>query len=250
MTTIRRVAALYDIHGNLPALEAVLKAVEEERVDQIIIGGDVFPGPMGVESLELLMSLSTPVTCICGNGDRETLAARDGTMSATLPPSVQSALRWCGAQLADSIAQHVRLWPATTTLHVDGLGEVLFCHATPDDDTTIITERTSAADVIRHFGAATADTIVCGHTHMQYDRQIGTTRLVNAGSVGMPFGAPGADWLLLGPGITLRHLSYDLASAATRVRRSPYPDAESFAASSILRPPSAASMLEKFSPRA
>ena len=72
---------------------------------------------------------------------------------------------------------------------------------------------------------------------MQFDRMIGSTRVVNAGSVGMPFGAPGADWLLLGPDVELRHTAYDLTSAAERIRSSRYPQAEDFAAHNILQPP-------------
>jgi hypothetical protein len=81
---------------------------------------------------------------------------------------------------------------------------------------------------------------------MQFDRMIGTTRVVNAGSVGMPFGQPGADWLLLGDEIQLRHTSYDLADAAARVRATQYPQAEEFAIRSIQEPPSEEEMLRVF----
>ena len=88
--------------------------------------------------------------------------------------------------------------------------------------------------------------VVCGHTHMQFDRTIGAMRIVNAGSVGMPFGEPGAYWLLLGPGIELRRTTYDLENAATRIRVTSYPQAESFAATNVIKPPSEASILEMF----
>ncbi len=81
---------------------------------------------------------------------------------------------------------------------------------------------------------------------MQFERRVGETRVVNAGSVGMPFGEPGADWLLLGPGVSLRHTPYDLEDAAARVRRTAYPQAEEFA-TGILKPPSEAAMIEAFS---
>lgn len=250
MIPLRRVAALYDIHGNLPALDAVLTEVARERVDVIVVGGDVFPGPMAVESLQMLLSLQTPVTFIRGNGDRETLAARNGSATPTLPPPVQVVLRWCGSTVPDPLADSMQHWPLTFTCSIAGLGEVLFCHATPHDDTTIITCRTTGVEVTRHFAGTDERTIVCGHTHMQYDRPIGTTRLLNAGSVGMPFGAAGADWLLLGPDIAMRHTNYDLEAAADRVRQSGYPEAESFAATSILTPPAAATMLDRFTPLA
>lgn len=88
--------------------------------------------------------------------------------------------------------------------------------------------------------------MICGHTHMQFDRQIGGTRIVNAGSVGMPFGEPGAYWLSLDPGVELRHTHYDLMAAADRVRATDYPQADDFAESNVLRPPSEAEMLDLF----
>jgi len=88
--------------------------------------------------------------------------------------------------------------------------------------------------------------VVCGHTHMQFDRMVGKTRVVNAGSVGMPFQDPGAYWLLLGPAVQLRRTAYDLEKAATWVRQTSYPQAEDFASRSILKPPTEAATLEAF----
>ena len=85
--------------------------------------------------------------------------------------------------------------------------------------------------------------VVCGRTHMQFDRTIGRTRVVNAGSVGMPFGKPGAYWLLLGPDVELRHTRYDLAKAAKRIRATSYPQAQEFADHNVLQPPSEKEML-------
>jgi hypothetical protein len=96
------------------------------------------------------------------------------------------------------------------------------------------------------FEKLNAAVVVCGHTHMQFDRRIAHTRVVNAGSVGMPFGEPGADWLLLGPDIQFRHTPYDLAHAAERVRSTDYPQAQDFAARNILNPPTEQEMLEIF----
>src|SRR5438132_9056165 len=73
-----RVAALYDIHGNLPALEAVLKEVRGAAVEQIVVGGDVFPGPMPNETLAYLLGPDIPVRFLCGNGDREVRALAEG----------------------------------------------------------------------------------------------------------------------------------------------------------------------------
>jgi hypothetical protein len=82
---------------------------------------------------------------------------------------------------------------------------------------------------------------------MQFDRTIAGIRVVNAGSVGMPFGEPGAYWALIGPDLELRRTSYDLTTAAQRIRATRYPESEGFAANSVLNPPSETTMLEIFS---
>jgi predicted phosphodiesterase len=126
------------------------------------------------------------------------------------------------------------------------LGEVLFCHSTPRSETEIFTRVTPEEHLVPLFDGLQASMVVCGHTHMQFDRRIGETRVVNAGSVGMPFGDPGAYWVLLGPEVQLRQTPYDLAQAAERIRNTPYPQAQEFAAQNILHPPSEAQMLEAF----
>ena len=81
---------------------------------------------------------------------------------------------------------------------------------------------------------------------MQFDRMVGSVRVVNAGSVGMPFGDAGAYWLLLGPDLQLRRTAYDLSSAAERIRATSYPQAEEFAVRSVLQPPAEQEMLDLF----
>ena len=126
------------------------------------------------------------------------------------------------------------------------MGKVLFCHGTPRSETEGFTRLTPEDCLLPVFQGLAARLVVCGHTHMQFDRMVGATRVVNAGSVGMPFGRPGADWLLLSGNIQLQHTSYDLASAADRVRATQYPQAEEFAARSILEPPSEEEMVRAF----
>jgi len=123
---------------------------------------------------------------------------------------------------------------------------VLFCHATPRNDEEIVT-RLMSDDILRPIFDGVADLVVCGHTHMQFDRTIGGTRVVNAGSVGMPFGVPGAYWVLLGPGVELRHTRYDLPAAAARIRGTQYPGAQEFA-HDLLEPAGEDQMLEPFGP--
>ncbi len=244
-----RVAAIYDIHGNLPALEAVLDEIRLASVDRVVVGGDVFPGPMPGESLARLLALDVPVQFILGNGDREVLAQAAGTETdwyRTAPEPWREPVRWAARRLLPEHARRIAGWPATCRLTIPGLGEVLFCHATPRNDTDIFTCLTPEDRLRPVFDPAGVPLVVCGHTHMPFDRTVGRTRVVNAGSVGMPFGEPGADWLLLGPDVQLRHTPYDLAEAAERIRGTDYPQANDFALHNVLQPPSEAKTLEAF----
>jgi predicted phosphodiesterase len=253
-----RVAALYDIHGNLPALEAVLQDLRRADVDQIVIGGDVVPGPMARETLGRLLDLDLPTHFIHGNGELAILAQMAGsrtgpvtywgtTSGAPPPESIIEVYRWTAAQLQPEFEPVLAGWPKTIQLEIDGLGQVLFCHGTPRSETEGFTRLTPEDSLLPIFEGITARVVVCGHTHMQFDRTIGKTRVVNAGSVGMPFGEPGAYWLLLGSDVQLRRTIYDLAKAAERVRATNYPRAEDFAAHSILQPAPEKEMLEAFS---
>jgi predicted phosphodiesterase len=246
MPTSERCAALYDIHGNLPALEAVLEDVRRAEVSRIVVGGDVVPGPMPRESLTCLLDLDLPVQFIRGNGEREVLAQIAGRDSGTLPEQFREAVRWVAQQLDPEHQELLAGWPETLRVQLRGYGEVLFCHATPRNDTEIFTRLTSEDRLSPIFAGLDVPLVVCGHTHMQFDRAIGGVRVVNAGSVGMPFGQSGADWLLIEPEVQLRHTTYDLATAAERIRATNYPQAEDFAAHYVMQPPSEEQMLEVY----
>jgi predicted phosphodiesterase len=248
-----RVAALYDIHGNLPALDAVLDEVRQLGVDRIVVGGDVLPGPMPRETMERLLALNLPSQFICGNGDLAILAQLQaaspsevtywGTGSSTpMPEPYGEIFRWTAQQVRQYQAVLAR-WPLTATLEIDGVGNVLFCHATPRNEIEIFTRVTPEERLAPVFAGVDASLVVCGHTHMQFDRMVGPLRVVNAGSVGMPFGTTGADWLLLGPGIELRKTSYDVSAAAEQFRRTEYPMVEEMAVRYILNPPTEQEML-------
>jgi putative phosphoesterase len=242
-----RVAALYDIHGNLPALEAVLAEVGAESVDRIVVGGDVVPGPIPRETFDLLLSLDIPIDFIRGNGDRAVLDAMNGSEPTSVPEQFRPLIRWTAEQLDDDHREILESWPPTLALDVEGTGKVLFCHATPQSDMPIFTRETAEERLRPIFEGLDADLVVCGHTHMQFDRTVGPVRVVNAGSVGMPFGEPGAYWLLLDSGVDLRHTSYDLRAAAERIKASEYPQAEMFADRNVLDPPTQESIIEAYS---
>jgi predicted phosphodiesterase len=241
-----RVAALYDIHSNLPALEAVVRDVHRDKIDRIVVGGDVFPGPMPRETIAYLRGLDIPVEYIRGNGDREVLASLDGDETGGVPEKFRHLVTWTAHQLRPEDAMMVAEWQPTLRIEIAGIGDVLFCHATPRNDTEMFTRETPEANLLPVFAGVGSSPVVCGHTHMQFDRMIGATRVVNAGSVGMPFGERGAYWLQLGPDVRLRRTEYDYAAAAERIRSTKYPEADDFAERNVLRPPSEHEVLEQF----
>jgi putative phosphoesterase len=234
---LTRVAVICDIHGNRPALEAVIEEIRRSEVERILIAGDVLPGPMPRETLACLRDLDIPFQIIHGNGDREVLARMDGADNAALPAEVQSAIGWVAEQLDGEDRRWLASWPSTLRADVEGVGSVLICHATPRNDTDVFGERTAEEPLRPLFAGLGAGLVVCGHTHMPFDRTIGGVRVVNAGSVGMPYGEPGACWLLLGPGVEPRRTHYDLAQAAARIRASAYPQADVFAERFVLTRP-------------
>ena len=241
-----RVAAIYDTHGNLPALEAVLQDIRRAEVDRVVVGGDVVPGPMPRETLTCLLDLDIPVQFIQGNGEREVLAQMAGTDSSSVPEQFRAVVRWTAQQLHPEHERLMASWPKTLRVEIRGIDDVLFCHATPRNDTEIFTRLTPEDRLLPVFEGVNAPLVICGHTHMQFDRMIGRIRVVNAGSVGMPFGEPGAYWLLLGPDVELRHTPYDLTRAAERVRATDYPQAQEFAARDVLQLRSEREVLEGF----
>jgi predicted phosphodiesterase len=244
-----RLAVLYDIHANLPALEAVVEEARAAGVEGLIFGGDVLPGPMPRETLDYVKALPIPARYIHGNGDRNILQILRGEDSDRIPDAFKESLRWNAAQLHHADEGWLASWPSTLTMTVPSLGEIFFCHATARNDTEIFTRLTPDERVAEMFAGIAASLVVCGHTHIASDRSIKALRIVNPGSVGMPFGDPGAYWMLLdsGGGVSFQRTIYDLEDAARRIRATAYPAAEAFAASNVLHPPSEAQMLAAFS---
>ena len=238
-----RVAALYDVHGNLPALEAVLADVETVGADAVVVGGDIAIGPMPRRSLERLLDLGERALFLRGNGDREIAADHAETGH---DPWVERA-RWSAGQLGPGERAWLAALPGTQSVDVDGLGRVLFCHGSPRSDDEILTAISSEERVAEALSGIDEAVIVCGHTHVQFDRRVAGRRLVNAGSIGMPYEArPGAYWAILGPDVELRRTEYDLETAAAAIRKSGFPDAEEFAAENVLTVPSAEEATAQF----
>lgn len=195
-----RVAALYDVHGNLPALDAVLTEVD---ADIILVGGDVAAGPWPAETLARLRGLDGDVRFIRGNADRELVQRKQGLA----PPHLMEFVR---ERLSPDDLSFLGSLPLTETIDVNGVGSVLFCHATPRNDEEILTRISPDENWGAALESVDADVVVCGHTHMQFERTIDGVHLVNAGSIGMPYERePGAYWALFGPEVELRRTPYE-----------------------------------------
>jgi putative phosphoesterase len=203
-----RVAAISDIHGNLPALEAVLAEIDAEGVDEILVCGDTAHGPWPAEVVDLLVDRGA--RCVRGNADREVIARSDryGPLAA-----------WSADRLGESRLAVVSGWPLTLEATVDELGSVLVCHSTPTSEDPIYTRLTPDAELAELLGPVSADLMLCGHTHMQYDRTLSSgLRAVNPGSVGIPYeGRRGAYWAMLGPDVEFRRTEYDVEAAVAAI---------------------------------
>lgn len=204
---ISSVAVLSDIHGALPALEAVLDEPDVRAAERVVLTGDIAAGPLPVETLDLLVSLGDRVVWVRGNADRELVDVARGKQSE------YPVTHWAGLQLrADQIELLAGL-PHPVTLDVEGFGAVVFCHGTPRIDDEIILVDSSMERWLEIFSTLDprVQTVVCGHTHMPFQRLVDRRLVVNPGSVGMPYGRPGPHWALLRDGaVQLRHTVVDL----------------------------------------
>ncbi|HEV3406070.1 MAG TPA: metallophosphoesterase family protein [Candidatus Dormibacteraeota bacterium] len=229
-----RVAAICDIHGNLPALEAVLAEVGREKPELMVFCGDVASGPMPAETIDLLLTLRG-ARFVRGNADRGLIEEFDGKPAGDMPGPFAD---WCAMQITRRHRDFLASFEDSVVIDgVDGLGRVLFCHATPRNDTDVFTVESPVERVRALLAGVDADVVVCGHTHMQFDRMVDRIRVVNAGSVGMPYGHPGAYWAMLGPDVDLRRTDYDREAAAKRIRASDWNQAEEFASGNVLSAP-------------
>jgi putative phosphoesterase len=244
---VERVAVLSDIHGVLPALEAVLAEPDVRAADRIVLTGDIAAGPQPVETLDLLVSLGNRVVWVRGNADRELVTvARGGTTE-------QAISLWAGHQLRSDQVDLLAALPHPVTLEVAGFGPVLFCHGTPRDDDEVVLVDSSIErwlEVLSGVDEAVR-TVVCGHTHMPFQRLVDRRLVVNPGSVGMPYGRPGPHWALLDAGeARLRRSAVDLAALADRVvAASGFDQVAGFAANFLRRAASDAEAIRVFGPR-
>jgi putative phosphoesterase len=214
-----RIAALYDVHGNLPALEAVLAEVEAEAPDAIVVGGDLGPGPFVGECLERLQALGP--RWVMGNGDREIVEG-----------SREHGAGWVAERLSPAQRDALAAFEPVVRL-----GGVLFCHGSPRSDTEMITRITPDERLAPMLAGVSEPLVVCGHTHQQFDRRVAGKRVVNAGSVGLPYeGDAAAFWLMLGPEPELRRTSYDVAAAVAQMRATGLSELDESLQASLVKP--------------
>jgi predicted phosphodiesterase len=238
-----RVAVLADVHANLPALEAVLAEPDVERADAIVLLGDIALGPLPEETLDRLSQLGEKAVWVHGNCERELVVAYDGAGEGP-PPSAMAADT--APLLRRDHRDRLSGLPMTVTLDVDGVGPALFFHASPRRDNEFLMVDSSVDFWRSALAGVREQLLVCGHTHMPFDRLVDGRRVVNPGSVGMAYGPPGAYWCLLGPHVELRRTPYDAIAAAARIRAGSHPQADTWAQEYVLEPHSDAEALEAF----
>jgi predicted phosphodiesterase len=225
---VESVAVLSDIHGVLPALDAVLAEPALQQAERIVLTGDIAAGPQPAQTLDRLMGLGDRVTWVRGNTDRELVELARGA-DIDMP----GIFGWAAGQLSPDQVDWLAGLPATVTLDVGGFGDVVFCHATPRDDKEIVVVDSRLerwAEVLGDLPDQVM-TVVCGHTHMPFARLANRRQIVNPGSVGMPYGRQGAHWALLGGGIVeMRRTPYDAGVACEQVTaQSSYPEVAAWA---------------------
>ncbi|MBT0771024.1 metallophosphoesterase family protein [Kineosporia sp. J2-2] len=249
-----RVAVLADIHGHLPALEAVLRDAERAGVDAYVINGDFLAGPLPGPTLERLVALGDRAVLVHGNCEREVLEAADGRPEQNQEqnpeqPGARAVAEYVAAALDERQRNLIRDLPLSVRLEVDGLGPVRFCHASVRSDVEMVLVDSPMTVFSEAFAGCDEPTVVLGHTHMPFDRLADRRRFVNPGSVGMPYGpGPGAHWALLGPSVQLRRSDYDVQDAARlfETEAPGYPDLAAFIAENVLTVPSDAEALAVF----
>ncbi len=218
-----RIAAIYDIHGNYQALEAVLNEIEKENVDKVIVGGDLAWGPQPKKVIDNLYAKKDDFIFIMGNSDREIFEQFRNPQS--IGNMVQELNQWCIEELTTEQLEWLGSFKFS---HEEG--NVLFVHGSPRSDTEAIRLDTPENKVYEMIKNENASVIVCGHTHIQFRRHILSKQVINAGSVGLQSRAKGACWLLIhSDEYILRVTEYDFANAAKEILLDGAPYKEDFA---------------------
>jgi predicted phosphodiesterase len=246
---VSSVAVLSDIHGVLPALDAVLAEPAVRDAQRIVLAGDIAAGPQPIEVLDRLLGLGDRVVWVRGNADRELVQLARGE-GGDIPDPIAP---WAARQLSTGHVDWLASLPHAVTLPIDGFGPVVFCHATPRDDeeVVLVDSRLERWTEVLEDLPEEVMTVVCGHTHMPFTRLANTRQIINPGSIGMPYGRPGAHWAVLNAGtVEMRLTSYDLEAACAEITaESSYPDVARWADYFLYARATDADALAAFGPR-
>ncbi len=211
------IAAFYDIHANLPALEAALQAARKVGADKVVVGGDIAAGPLPADTLDILMALGDWVVALQGASDRALVNCYDLLMAKhhSELDAFDPLVRWAAGRITRHQRDYLHDLPAEARFLMQDLGEVYFypSMATPG-------QRIPPG----------GEVIVVGNGHRQGKERQDGRLIVHPGSIGMPEGdQPGAYWAFLGEDVELRRTEYDYHRAARRVVRCGMPDAKAWA---------------------
>jgi predicted phosphodiesterase len=179
-----------DIHGSLDALRAVLATAERRSFHKLLVAGDiVFPGPEPLETWRRLTAAGALM--VQGLSDRA-LVTLDPTALHPRSEHERDRLERMKAArdaLGELILQRIRRLPTHRRIPLEDGGELLLVHGAPSDPAEPLTHDMTDAEINALLGDDPADVVVCGASHVPFDRMIGGVRIVNVGSVGE---APGA----------------------------------------------------------
>jgi putative phosphoesterase len=223
----RRVAVLSDVHGNHPALRAVLAVLETELaapdpVDTVVFLGDLTWGPEPRAVLKAASTLPVPTYFVRGNAERAVSELAAGTRAAVAGRSLDA---WMLDAHGEAGIAQVSGFAQAVTLATP-IGATWFSHGSPRSDIELLTPATSAERLTAATAGITERIIVHGHTHLQYQRAVGDLTVIAPGSVGIPYATgdtPGARWAIIDESITLRTTPYDIEEAIHAAERAGYP---------------------------
>jgi predicted phosphodiesterase len=233
----------------------VLADVERAQPDLIVFGGDVAWGPLPAATIERLQELGGRARYVMGNTDREMVQAFDAHAAEARPAGdadlIERWTHWSATQISRAQRDFLAGFEAAVTVEIDGLGRVLFCHGSPRDDTEIITSVTPDERLAPMLADVSENTVVCGHTHHQFDRPLAGRRVINAGSVGLPYeGDAAAFWLLLGPDVRHCRTAYDVPAAVATLSAGGCPELDEMLKESLLDPLPADTVAQMFEQQA
>lgn len=208
-----RHAIIADIHGNLPALDAVISDIEGQSVDQVWVGGDlVGRGPQGHGVVSRISELGWP--CIRGNHEDYLLKFRKGEVEqAWLELPEWAAVRWMAAELTEEDEHYIDGLPFT--LRIEAEKPIRLVHGTPDSHSVGIGPWTKEDKLVGYLDRIEEFCLVCAHTHRALERRLDAGLVINTGSVGLPFnGIEKAQYIILSEmegdwHVEFRQIEYD-----------------------------------------